>query len=160
MYLGSSSAVCVKCGTKASSSSVYRFAHTQLEAFRGISIGHPSVKQSIITTVPHHIFIPFTADLHPILIPKITNTVLKMQSRLATFTTLLSLTSAVAITARSPIIGKLVARQGSVCGALATPVCCQLDALGVINLNCETGMCTSVYYLLEEGQSNAEAICN
>ncbi|KAF2849918.1 hypothetical protein T440DRAFT_362927, partial [Plenodomus tracheiphilus IPT5] len=28
-------------------------------------------------------------------------------------------------------------RQSGVCGALATPLCCQLDVLGVANLNCE-----------------------
>ncbi|KAF3040540.1 hypothetical protein E8E12_008867 [Didymella heteroderae] len=60
-----------------------------------------------------------------------------MQFTLTALTSLLSLTSAAAISARSPSVGKLVARQGSVCGALATPVCCQLDVLGVANLNCE-----------------------
>ncbi|KZM24336.1 uncharacterized protein EKO05_0005646 [Ascochyta rabiei] len=60
-----------------------------------------------------------------------------MQFSLATITALLSLTSAAAITARSPTTGRLVSRQASVCGALATPVCCQLDILGVANLNCE-----------------------
>ena len=66
-----------------------------------------------------------------------------MQSTLATLTALLSLASAAAISAGSPAVGKLVARQGSVCGTLATPVCCQLDVLGVANLNCENGTCTS-----------------
>ncbi|KAF3051715.1 hypothetical protein E8E11_004498 [Didymella keratinophila] len=60
-----------------------------------------------------------------------------MQFTLATISALLSLTSAAAISARSPSVGKLVSRQGSVCGGVATPVCCQLDALGVANLNCE-----------------------
>ncbi|KAI8935259.1 hypothetical protein NX059_007848 [Plenodomus lindquistii] len=40
---------------------------------------------------------------------------------------LLSTASAAAITAR----------QSGVCGPLATPSCCQLDLLGVANLNCE-----------------------
>jgi hypothetical protein len=43
--------------------------------------------------------------------------------------TLLSLTSAAAVTKR----------QSGVCGALSSPLCCQLDVLGVANLNCETG---------------------
>ncbi|KAJ4381843.1 hypothetical protein N0V86_003208 [Didymella sp. IMI 355093] len=60
-----------------------------------------------------------------------------MQFTLTTLSALLSLTSAAAIGARSSAVGKLVARQGSVCGALATPVCCQVDVLGVANLNCE-----------------------
>ena len=63
-----------------------------------------------------------------------------MQFTLTTLTALLSLTSAAAINARSPSVGKLVARQAGVCGALATPVCCQLDVLGIANLNCENGM--------------------
>ncbi|KAJ4336807.1 hypothetical protein N0V87_005202 [Didymella glomerata] len=60
-----------------------------------------------------------------------------MQFALTTLTALLSLTSAAAINARFPSVGKLVARQAGVCGALATPVCCQLDVLGIANLNCE-----------------------
>ncbi|KAF2247939.1 hypothetical protein BU26DRAFT_565362 [Trematosphaeria pertusa] len=64
-----------------------------------------------------------------------------MQFTLA-LTSLLSLTSAVAIMERSPAklsgrsAGKLVARAG-VCGPLQTPLCCQLDVDGVANLNCE-----------------------
>lgn len=50
---------------------------------------------------------------------------------------LLSLTSAAAVTKRYE--GKLVARQSGVCGAISTPLCCQLDVLGVANLNCENG---------------------
>lgn len=65
-----------------------------------------------------------------------------MQFTLATFSALLSLTSAAAINARSPLSSKLVTRQASVCGALATPVCCQLDVLGVANLNCANGTCS------------------
>ncbi|KAH7068686.1 fungal hydrophobin-domain-containing protein [Paraphoma chrysanthemicola] len=47
---------------------------------------------------------------------------------------LLSLTSAAAVTKRYP--ATLVERQSGVCGALATPSCCQLDVLGVADLNC------------------------
>ena len=54
---------------------------------------------------------------------------------------LLSVTSAAAVTKRYP--ATLVARQSGVCGALSTPVCCQLDVLGVANLNCENGKCTA-----------------
>jgi hypothetical protein len=49
------------------------------------------------------------------------------------FATLLSLTSAAAVPA------KLVMRESGVCGALSSPLCCQLDVLGVANLNCENG---------------------
>jgi hypothetical protein len=50
---------------------------------------------------------------------------------------LLSLTSAAAITKRHP--ATLVDRQSGVCGALRTPLCCQLDVLGVATLNCANG---------------------
>lgn len=62
-----------------------------------------------------------------------------MQLTLFTITGVMGFTSAAAISTPSATVGKLVARQGSVCGALATPVCCQLDVLGVANLNCENG---------------------
>lgn len=62
-----------------------------------------------------------------------------MQFTLATLAALLSLTSAAAINARSPITGNLVSRQASVCGALSTPSCCELDVEGVADLNCENG---------------------
>ena len=54
---------------------------------------------------------------------------------------LFSLTSAAAVTKRYP--ATLVERQSGVCGALSTPVCCQLDVLGVANLNCENGKRTA-----------------
>ena len=60
-----------------------------------------------------------------------------MQFTLA-FTALLSIASAAAVTKRYE--AKLVSRQAGVCGALSTPLCCQLDVLGVANLNCENGM--------------------
>lgn len=63
-----------------------------------------------------------------------------MQFTLAACAALLSLASAAAVGVRSPSVGKLVARQGSVCGALSSPLCCELDVLGVANLNCANGM--------------------
>ncbi|KAF2130232.1 hypothetical protein P153DRAFT_375029 [Dothidotthia symphoricarpi CBS 119687] len=50
--------------------------------------------------------------------------------------TLLSVTSAVAVTRRHP--ATLSKRQSSVCGGIATPTCCQLDVLGAANLDCES----------------------
>jgi hypothetical protein len=47
--------------------------------------------------------------------------------------TLLSLASAAAVPS------KLLTRQSGVCGALSTPLCCQLDVEGVADLNCENG---------------------
>ena len=66
-----------------------------------------------------------------------TQTITKMQFTLATFTALLSLTSAAAVTKRYP--ATLVERQSGICGGLATPLCCQTDVLGVANLNCANG---------------------
>lgn len=66
-----------------------------------------------------------------------------MQFTLATLAALMSLTSAVAINARSLAVSQLASRQASVCGGLTTPLCCQVDVLGVANLNCENGMSTS-----------------
>ncbi|KAH7083408.1 hypothetical protein BKA63DRAFT_152658 [Paraphoma chrysanthemicola] len=56
-----------------------------------------------------------------------------------TIASLLSLASAAAVTKRYP--ANLVERQSGVCGALATPLCCQLDVLGVANLNCANCEC-------------------
>jgi hypothetical protein len=47
--------------------------------------------------------------------------------------TLLSLASAAAVPS------KLLTRKSGVCGALSTPLCCQLDVEGVADLNCENG---------------------
>lgn len=52
--------------------------------------------------------------------------------------TLFTLASAAAVTKRHP--ATLVSRQSGVCGGIATAECCQLDVLGVVNLNCENGM--------------------
>jgi hypothetical protein len=77
-----------------------------------------------------------------------------MQFTLAAISALLGLTSAAAISARAPSVGKLVARAG-VCGGISTPVCCQLDALGVANLNCDNGM----YILTFRKISNMRSLC-
>lgn len=62
------------------------------------------------------------------------------------FASILSLASAAAIAESSPAkvsgpaAGKLVPHHPSgVCGPLQTPLCCQLDIDGVVNLNCENG---------------------
>lgn len=68
-----------------------------------------------------------------------------MQFTLVAFTALLSMTSAAAVN-RFPISAKLVSRQNSaVCGGLTTPLCCQTDVLGVVNLNCAARKYRSQY---------------
>lgn len=72
-----------------------------------------------------------------------------------TVTALLSVASAAAVTKRYP--ATLSTRQSGVCGALSTPLCCQLDVLGVANLNCENGksrrhLCACIgVYLIDRG---------
>lgn len=63
-----------------------------------------------------------------------------MKYTLAVCTALLSMASASAINAHPPIDEELVTRQRSVCGPNHTPVCCELDILGVADFNCNNGM--------------------
>jgi hypothetical protein len=98
-----------------------------------------SLQNRIIITVSSSFTI--TSSLQS---PNQTNqpTTIKMQFTLATFTALLSLTSAAAVTKRYP--ATLVERQSGICGALATPLCCQTDVLGVANLNCANGTLSKI----------------
>ncbi|KAL1801465.1 hypothetical protein ACET3X_001807 [Alternaria dauci] len=83
-----------------------------------------------------------------------------MQFTLATMTALLSLTSAAAVTKR--YTATLVERASGICGGLATPLCCQLDVLGVANLNCAnagTGIETTEDFEAVCAESGTTAQC-
>jgi hypothetical protein len=61
---------------------------------------------------------------------------------LVVLTSLLSVASAAAVSPRYPAKltgGELSKRQSSVCGSNTTPVCCQVDVLGVADTSCGNG---------------------
>jgi hypothetical protein len=63
-----------------------------------------------------------------------------MHSTIFTLTTLLALTTALTLPKRYESHPESIALSSGVCGPLQTPLCCQIDVLGVIDLTCENGM--------------------
>jgi hypothetical protein len=61
----------------------------------------------------------------------------------ATMQLIIVLANLLSFTSAAAIPTKLMTRQSGVCGALSTPLCCQLDVEGVANLNCENGTLTT-----------------